>query len=122
MNNAQPYLVVITTRAPYSTSSAIDALEAAIAATNIGINVIFIFDGDGVLQLLPCQYSDQINHKSTLKRLSALPLFDVENIYISQRNAEKYNIDQTVIPFETKFVTDLELSSLVCHAQTVLRF
>ena len=87
------YILVKTTQPPYSSSAAIDAIEAALAATNIGLNVKYLFINDGVYQLLNNQNSELIAHKNTSKKLSALPLFDVEDIYVCAQSATQRNID-----------------------------
>jgi tRNA 2-thiouridine synthesizing protein C len=48
---SSPYIVIQTTHSPYSSSAAIDAIDAAFAATNIGQSVVYVFAGDGVFQL-----------------------------------------------------------------------
>lgn len=76
------YLLIISTQAPYHSSMAIDAFEAALAATNVGLNVKLLFQHDGIYQCLSSQQANQIGHKNMYKKLSALALFDVEDVYL----------------------------------------
>lgn len=84
-----PYLLIVSTKAPYHTSSSVDALEAALAASNVGIDTRILFQSDGVYQLLDAQAPAQIAHKSIFKKLSSLPLYDIEHIYADQRSIDE---------------------------------
>ncbi|MFC4699339.1 sulfurtransferase complex subunit TusC [Glaciecola siphonariae] len=87
-----PYLLIITCRPPYHSSSDIDAFEAALAASNVGLEVKFLFKDDGILQLLPSQAPEHIHHKNTFKKLSALPLFDVSDIFVCHHSVRERDI------------------------------
>lgn len=73
---------ILMTNAPYGTIDAEEGLEFALAATNYGHEVRMFFIGDGILQVLKGQQVPN-GEKSLLKRLSALPFFDIEECYIS---------------------------------------
>jgi len=121
-----PYLLIQTSQAPYSSSAAIDALEAAYAATNIGLNVKFMFVDDGVFQLLNHQNSDAIAHKSMAKKLAALPMFDIEDIYVCRASAEQRDINleelALVEQLSVKSVAAETTQTLLLQASNVLVF
>ena len=130
------YLLIISTRAPYHSSSAIDAYEAALAATNMGVSVKFLFMGDGAYQIENKQAPEQIGHKNLFKKLKALPLFDVEDIYAhvssmqgtalrtltdeSLSNAKDDKID--ISGLEIILCRDAQLSALYANAAQILEF
>jgi len=116
------YVLIQSCRAPYSSSYPIDALEAAFAATNMGLELRFVFVGEGVLQLIQEQGNTSIAHKSIFKKLGALPLFDIEKIYVQSTALSKYNVSipQSMPNIET--VSDAKLASLCQYAQHVLVF
>ncbi|GAB55036.1 tRNA 2-thiouridine synthesizing protein C [Glaciecola punicea ACAM 611] len=117
-----PYIVIQTTQAPYSTSDATDSLEAALAATNIGMQVVYIFVGDGVYQLLKAQQSTLISHKSIYKKLSALPMFDVELIFAQTSALTTYHISLNDISFAVSPISDAQLVQICAKATQVLVF
>jgi tRNA 2-thiouridine synthesizing protein C len=116
------YLLIITTHAPYHTSAAADALEAALAASNVGIDTRVLFQSDGVYQLLNLQQAEAIKHKNIFKKLSALPLFDVEHIYVdsSSLDARKLKLSQGAIPWLA--LNEDEVMSLIKNAKNILVF
>ena len=116
------YIVIQTTQPPYSSSYSIDALEAAMGATNIGLEVVFIFVGEGVYQLLNSQNNDVISHMSIFKKLMALPLYDVETVYVLSTALSEHNV---CIPKEMPNISaidDGEFVSVCQHAKQVLVF
>ncbi|MFC3121751.1 DsrE family protein [Agaribacter flavus] len=120
------YLLFVSTHTPYHTSHAKDALEAALSASNVGLEIRFVFYGDGVYQLLETQSGDTIDHKSLLKQLSLMPLYDIENIYIALGNTinpEQYQ--KLAIDLESLGLRSLEddgFADLVKNANNVLVF
>ncbi len=115
-------LLVITSKPPYSTSSAIDALEAALAATNIGLEVGFLFRNEAVYQLVNDQAPDGIYHKSTLKRLSLLPLFDIESIFVCKKSAIEYDIKLDHLDFDFEMVNFNQIQDIITKSKSVLSF
>lgn len=82
------YLLIISTQAPYHSSAAIDAFEAALAASNVGLQVKILLEDDGVYQCVDSQQAESISHKNTYKKLCSLPLFDIEDIYVNQASID----------------------------------
>ena len=116
------YLLIISSKAPYHSSAAMDAFEAALAASNVGMEVKFLFQHDGVFQLLHGQDSTAIEHKSMYKKLSALALFDVEDIYVCKASIESRGLRLTQNDIKCSFIAPSELVSLTQAAQQVLVF
>ncbi|MFT6269082.1 MAG: tRNA 2-thiouridine synthesizing protein C [Alphaproteobacteria bacterium] len=117
-----PYIVIQTTQPPYSTGNAIDSLEAALAATNIGLRVIYIFVGDGVFQLLNNQQNELISHKSVYKKLTALPLFDVNLIFAQGAAIRANQISVNEINLDVNIIEGSEMVKICARAQHVLVF
>lgn len=116
------YLLIISTHAPYHSSAAIDALEAALAASNVGLDTRLLFQSDGVYQLLGLQQAETIGHRSIYKKLSALPLFDIEHIYVDgpSIDARSLQLSQGAIPWLE--LNKNEILSLIKNAQNILVF
>ncbi|MDT0594269.1 DsrE family protein [Glaciecola petra] len=116
----EDYILINSTKSPYSQSSANDAFEAALGASNIGVKVKFVFSGLAKYQLFTQQQANKINRKNMLKRLSSLPLFEVEDIYLLSSQSTDESIDA-----ESMKITLIEpeaFKSLCLNASQVLVF
>src|SRR5690606_40541227 len=74
--------LLICRRAPYGQSLAREALDVALTAATFDQQVAMLFLGDGVLQLLKGQQPAAIAQKALDKQLAALPLYDIEMVYV----------------------------------------
>ena len=74
--------LLICRHAPYGQSLAREALDVALTAATFDQQVAMLFMGDGVLQLFKSQQPAAIAQKALDKQLAALPLYDVETIYV----------------------------------------
>lgn len=119
MNSALNYLLIISSKAPYSSAASFEAIEAALAATNIGLKVKFLLVDQGVLQLMPNQ--QPFEQKSILKKLNALPLFDVEALFVAQQALKQYAPNLSV-PDIFSTINQKQLLALQSQAKQILVF
>jgi tRNA 2-thiouridine synthesizing protein C len=116
------YLLIISTKAPYHTSASVDALEAALAASNVGIDTRILFQSDGVYQLLSSQAPEQIAHKNVFKKLSALPLYDIEHIYVDQHSLDERGLHLSASSIPWLALESHDTIKLIKNANNVLVF
>ena len=74
--------LLICRHAPYGQTLAREALDVALTAATFDQTVALLFMGDGVQQLIRAQQPSAIAQKALDKQLAALPLYDVETIYV----------------------------------------
>lgn len=74
--------LLICRHAPYGQTLAREALDVALTAATFDQTVALLFMGDGVQQLVRAQQPSAIAQKALDKQLAALPLYDVESIYV----------------------------------------
>jgi len=115
-----PYILIQSTHLPYSTSYPIDAYEAALAASNLGLKVKFVFVDKAIHQLNAHQQARSIAHKSIAKKLMALPLFDIEDLFLLHQAPQR--VKHLVLQEEIKIITDAQFQNLCSQAQHVLVF
>lgn len=82
MASMKKSFLLICRRAPYGQSLAREALDVALTAATFDQQVAMLFLGDGVLQLLKTQQPAVIAQKALDKQLAALPLYDIETVYV----------------------------------------
>ncbi len=75
-------LLFVMRHAPYGTHVAREALDALLASAVFGQDVGALFINDGVFQLMPNQAPGALPQKNLAANLAALPLYDVERLYV----------------------------------------
>lgn len=115
-------LLIISSQAPYFTSGAQDALEAALAASNVGVEVSYVFCHKGIYQLLTEQNSGVIEKKSILKQIKVLPLYDVNRLYFIKEDARSLCVRESDLYSEVKPLALNELTDLCNSYDAILRF
>jgi len=96
-------ILIRFSQSPFGNALAQDGLDFALAATNYGHEVVVLFEGDGVLQLM----DSDIHPSSFAKRLSVMPMFDIEECYVCMQSLSNLNVS----PSE-KLIQSLELQKL----------
>jgi len=75
-------LLIIAASDPYKDWQAQELLDALLVSATFGAEVSLLFQDDGILQLLPNQDAARLGRRSLVSQLDALPLFDIELIYV----------------------------------------
>lgn len=113
-------IIVMLTTPPYGESHSHDGLDFAIAGTNFGHQLVVLFDGDGVWQLQPDQQPPK-GIKHVLKRISALPFFDIDELYACQQSVSS-RLKAEDLPDEISCIAAEEKTALLASADMVVRF
>lgn len=85
-------LLYIAASDPYQSARAQTLLDALLVAASFGAEVSVLFQGPGLLQLLPGHASAALGKRSLPAQLSALPLFDVDRLYVDDEDAQRYDL------------------------------
>jgi len=115
-------LLIISTQAPYVTSAAQDALEAALAASNVGVEVTFVFAQRGLYQLLNGQDSVRVQKKSIAKQIEVLPLYDIDAIYYVKEDISDRMLSSHALTLTAQSIDMHELNQLCAASNAILRF
>ncbi len=116
-------ILFVTRQAPYGSSSAREALEALLAASAYGQALGVLFMDDGVFQLLKGQEAGQITQKSLAASLPALPLYEVENIYVHWESLRDRGITTTELVLDSVQIIDsTTVSALLAQQDQLLSF
>ncbi|PUA26499.1 MAG: sulfurtransferase TusC [Cellvibrio sp. 79] len=119
----QKKILLISRHAPYGSSTAKEALDAALAAAVYEQSLSLLFMDDGVFQLLKDQQAQQINQKNFSSILAALPFYDIENIYIHQESLKKRIIENKDLLIEhAAILTNEQISTLLNDQDHILSF
>ena len=113
---------VISTRAPYSSQSAREALDVALVSASYDLDTSLLLMGDGVYQLLDNQSPEQLPRKNLTAMLKALPMYGVETIYVDADSLEERGIDENqLLPMFT-LLEEGALAPFIAQHDKVLNF
>lgn len=116
-------ILLISRHAPYGSSIAREALDAALAAAIYDQDLSLLFMDDGVFQLLKDQQAQEISQKNFTSMLSALPFYDIEKIYIHQESLEQRAIAiENVLVENALVVNSAQVSALLSQQEHILSF
>lgn len=85
MNGSVPApcdLLICFSHPPYGSEHSRAGLDTALAASALGLQVKLLFVGSGVLNLQAQQEGSTLGLKTLSKALQALPLYDIEELYV----------------------------------------
>lgn len=115
-------LLICFTQTPYSSSTAQEGLDFALAATNFGHTVSVLFKDEGIFQLVK---SDSVKGvKNHSKRLASMPFFDIESCFVCQLSATRHGVDigDVMNAIDATFVTAAQQIELISSSDHVVTF
>lgn len=115
-------IVFVCRQPPYGNALAREAIDIALATAVYEQNVSILFMGDGVWQLHEKQNSEAIGAKNLQKTVSALPIYDITNIYVDSQALEQRKISEAQLSVDTSLLTYKEISVLLDQADVILNF
>lgn len=114
--------LVVLRRSPYGSSLAKASIDVALAAAAFEQPVDLLFLGDGVLQLRPDQDSRVLGVKNIGRQLAALPLYDIDRVYVDSEAAARFNLDLSKAPVDTCVLNPKEIHQLMVGYDHLLGF
>jgi tRNA 2-thiouridine synthesizing protein C len=115
-------LLFLMRRPPHGTRHAREALDAILAASAFEVPSSVLFDGDGVFLLLAGQDASGIGEKNLASSLEALPMFDVEDLYVHGPSLRSRGLGVEDLILPVREVDDAGTRKLIGAADRVLSF
>lgn len=115
-------VLILNQHAPYGTSNARDALDVALTCSIFEMPVSMAFLGDGLFQLIKSHNPEQTGHKNLESMLSALPMYDIDQIFVCTEDLEANALSESDLALPVQVVAQTELSDLLNNHDTVLTF
>lgn len=114
-------LLYIAASDPYASLRAQTLLDALLVAASFGAQVSVLFQGHGLLQLLPAQNGARLSRRSIGAQLDALPLFDVDTIYGDGSDAMRLGLDLSTATPEVQWLDAIGIATLIAAHDQVIR-
>jgi tRNA 2-thiouridine synthesizing protein C len=122
MNTAESIrknLTFISRRTPYGSGYAKACLDMVLSAAVFDQHVTLIFMDDGVLQLQYPQAAGCISAKDLGAALSALPLYDVDQIYVEQESLRLRGMSLENLAMEARLCDAQKIAELIRQSDVV---
>lgn len=115
-------LLLINRRGPAQGNNAREALDIALAYAVFDIEVALYFTDDGVFQLLEGQEAELVGKKSLNKQMQALPLYDIDKIYVDETALQERGLSPENLSVTAEIIDTERARELLKHYQHCLQF
>ncbi len=113
---------ILNTQAPFASQSARDSLDLAMTLATYEQELSLFFKGEAVLQLLKSQKSLEIGRKDFTKTFKALPLYDIEQVYLDESALKEYNLSLADLSIEPTLLNSSAFYAMLNTHSTVFTF
>ncbi len=114
-------ILLVFRHAPYGNALAREGLEAALACGAMGAKTSVLYINEGVWQLLEPQNSSAIDCKNQAAMASALPLYDVDAIWVDEDSLKQRNLTGADIN-AGKIINHTHVQTLLASSKRILSF
>lgn len=115
-------LLFVLRQAPYGSTLAKDALDAILATSAYDQDLSIVFIDDGVFQLIDNQQAELIEQKSITRILSALPLYDITQLFVCAASLTARGIATDTLSDDVTVLEPDALKSLMSQQDHLLSF
>lgn len=115
-------ILVIHSHTPYSSTSANDALEFTLAASTIADELNVLFTGPGIWQLKRGQNLAALEIKSQEKHLTALPYYDIEQLYVDRTALSDWQLSREDLIDTVVLISQTQIQQLMNKADYIYNF
>jgi len=110
----------IISRPPYQDSHDLELIEVAMVAAVFDMNVSLLFRDAGIWALLDNQDASPLEQRTLSKVLTALPAYEVENIYVCADSMDKYALSGQQFCLPIIALSLIEQQQLIAQQHAVL--
>lgn len=114
-------ILYIAARAPYSNDTAQELLDALLVSAAFGAEVSVLFQDEGVWQLHSGQDGSLLGRPSLGAQLQALPLYDVEQLYVDADSLHARGLASADLLLPVDLLQGAQLAALLAACDQVIR-
>ncbi|KAA0013515.1 sulfurtransferase complex subunit TusC [Billgrantia pellis] len=121
-SDANGDLLIILRHAPHGSSWLREGLDAALVAAAFGKSVSLLFQGDGIMALIPGQGAGALGQKGTAATLDMLAMYDIESLYVDASALDRFGMTPDDLQLPALPVDDATISRLIAVHRLILTF
>lgn len=111
----------INSKPPYSSQSAKEALDAALASAAFGVDVGLLFLEDGVFQLKKDQ-NPNTDFKRTAPIFQSMELYDISKVYVCEDDLKARGLTSNDLIVDVTLVPESQIGSILSSFDNLLTF
>lgn len=115
-------ILIVCRKPPYGTSLSREVIDIALACAAFDQDMALLFLDDGIYQLLKDQETDTIKSKNHGKVLSALPLYDIDQIYVDIQAMQKRHIATEDLLLKANELSNDGIIALMQRSDVIFNF
>ena len=113
-------ILYIISKSPYSGVQSFELIDSAMVSAIFENNVSILFRAEGVWSLISDQNGELLNSKTHSKVLSALPSYEIDNIYFCEDSINERRINRDQIDIPVKPLSLNEQQQLIANQDIVM--
>ena len=113
-------ILYIISRSPYSGVQSFELIDSAMVSAIFENNVSILFRAEGVWSLLSDQNGVLLNSKTHSKMLSALPTYEIDNLYFCEDSVNERRISRDQIDIPVKPLSLNQQQQLIANQDIVM--
>lgn len=114
------YILFVFRSTPYGSLKAREGIDALLATSVFDLPIKVLFTGDGVFQLQENQSPTAT--RSIEKSLGALPIYDIDDVYLHQEALAARQMDTNCRSIKTQLLNNQAVAALMHNATHILSF
>tara|TARA_R110000823_G_scaffold130015_28_gene258222 strand:- start:7160 stop:7531 length:372 start_codon:yes stop_codon:yes gene_type:complete len=114
--------LLVTRHSPYRGNTAKSALDTVLAMAVFEQPISMLFQGEGVLQLLPDQAAEVLGRSSLLRQLESLALYGIDKLFVDAHSMRRFGIDLALCSIAVSSLEESQIRDLILQHDTVLGF
>ena len=113
-------ILYIISKSPYSGIKGFELIDSAMVSAIFENNVSILFRAEGVWSLLSDQNGELLNSKTHSKMLSALPTYEIDNLYFCEDSVNERRISRDQIDIPVKPLSLNQQQQLIANQDIVM--
>ncbi|WP_211830542.1 sulfurtransferase complex subunit TusC [Kistimonas asteriae] len=117
-----PKICIISTRPPYASTAAKDALDTALVSASYDQETSLLFLGDGIYQLIKGQQPEGLPQKNPGAMLQALEMYGIENVLVSREDMRDRGLQESDLTIPAQLLERNAIGGWLAQQDRVFNF
>lgn len=117
-----PRICIVSTRPPYGSTAARDALDTALVSASYGQETSLLFLGDGIYQLIKEQQPEGLPQKNPGAMLQALAVYGIEDVRLCRDDMTDRGLQESDLAIPVRLLERNTVGNWLARQDRVFNF